>query len=279
MASRGGSAVNSSRERSLSLPRVDGTPWLLGILAAILVSQLASPFLLSLVELTPATAAAAARHALAPVAIGNSLFTATLVTAIVMLVGTPCAYLLARHASSGGTRPVMVLAYVMLLLPPFVGGIVALGVFGTHTLIGSWLVARGARVTAWGIVLLAQVCVSAPYLLIAGRVAFEGVDPSLEHVSLTLGKPPLATFVRISLPLARPWILAAVPLVWLRALSESGTVFAAASQRPAVFVISGVRVLGDVLPTLATVALLFLAIFALTQVFGSRSARQVGPDA
>jgi len=275
---RGGAAVNPLRDRSVSLPRVDGTPWLLGVLAAILVSHLASPFLLSLVELTPATAAVAARHALTPVALGNSLLTATIATAIVMLVGMPFAYLLARRTFSG-KRALMVLAYAMLLLPPLVGGVVLLGVFGAHTLIGDWLVTRGVRVSVWWIVVLAQACVSAPYLVITGRVAFEALDPSLEHVSLTLGKPPLVTFLRVSLPLARPWILAAVPLVWLRALSESGTISAAAAQRPAGFVISGVRVLGDVLPTAATVVLLLLAIFALTQVFGPRRAGQVGPDA
>ena len=264
--------------RSLSKPRVDGTPWLLAILAAILISYVASPFLLPLVALTPAAAAAAARHALAPAVIGNSALTATVATVIVVLVGTPFAYLLARR-EFGAKRVLMLLAYLVLLLPPFVVGVFLLGVFGAHTVVGSWLVARGVRVTVWWIVVLAQVCASAPYFVITSRVAFEALDPSLEHVSLTLGKPPLATFFRVSLPLARPWILAAVPLVWLRALSESGTEFAAASQRPALYVLSGVRVLRDAAPTVGMVVVVCLAIFALTQVFGARNARQVGPDA
>lgn len=278
MAFRDGGAVSTFSGRSLSRSRTDGTPWLLGILAAILISYVVSPFLLPLVALTPAAAAAAARHALAPAVIGNSALAATVATVVVVLVGTPFAYLLARREFSA-KRALMALAYLMLLLPPLVGGVFLLGIFGTHTVIGNWLVTRGVRVTAWWIVVLAQACVSAPFLVITSRVAFEAFDPSLEHVSLTLGKPPLTTFFRVSLPLARPWILAAVPLVWLRALSESGTIFAAASQRPALYVMSGVRLLRDVVPTVAMIVLVCLAIFALTQVFGSRNTRQVGPDA
>ena len=248
MARRGATAMTPSGGWPFSPHRADGTPWLLGILAAILISYLVSPFLFPVVALTPTVAAAAARHALAPLAIGTSALTATIAAAIVVLVGTPCARLLARR-EFGGKHTLMAFAYLTLALPPFFVGVLLLGILGPHTPIWDWLVTRGVRVTVWWIVVLAQACVSAPYLVITSRVGFEAFDPSLEAVSLALGKPPLVTFFRVSLPLARPWILAAIPLVWLRALSESGAVFAAATPRSVLVVLSGVRSLSNVLPT------------------------------
>lgn len=71
-------------------------------------------------------------------------------------------------------------------------------------------------------IVLAQSFVAAPYLVVTARIAFEAVDPTLERVSYALGKPPLSTFSRVSLPLALPGILVGVSLAWLRALGEFG---------------------------------------------------------
>src|SRR5581483_5526888 len=64
--------------------------------------------------------------------------------------------------------------------------------------------------------------VAAPFLVVAARSAFTAVDPSLEAVAATLGRPPLARFVRVSLRLAWPGILAGMLLAWLRAFGEFG---------------------------------------------------------
>ena len=52
--------------------------------------------------------------------------------------------------------------------------------------------------------------------------ALHSVDPDYERVAAALGAPPLARWWRISLPLARPAILAGAVLAWARALGEFG---------------------------------------------------------
>src|SRR5690606_38614676 len=54
------------------------------------------------------------------------------------------------------------------------------------------------------------------------RAAFEAVDPRYEEVSSSLGTRPLATFVRVTLPLALPGLLGGAVLAFARALGEFG---------------------------------------------------------
>jgi len=143
-------------------------------------------------------------------------------TLLVILLGVPLAYLLARGQFVGKSL-LGVLVYLPLVIPPLVGGVLLLTMYGPYTPVGGWLAQRGIPVTdALPGIILAQVFVAAPYLVVASWIAFEAVDPTLEQASYALGKPPWETFFRVSLPLAWPGILAGVPLAWLRALGEFG---------------------------------------------------------
>jgi molybdate/tungstate transport system permease protein len=199
-----------------------GVPWPIGAAGILLLGYLLTPFLFGIGALGTGDLASALQQVASAGAIGTSLVTATLSTVLVVVLGVPLAYLLAR-GEFAGKAILGALVYLPLVVPPLVGGVFLLTMYGPYAPVGQWLGARGIQVTdAWPGIVLAQMFVSAPYLIVASRVAFEAVDPVCEQVSYALGKPPLVTFFRVSLPLAWPGILAGVPLAWLRALGEFG---------------------------------------------------------
>ena len=63
-----------------------------------------------------------------------------------------------------------------------------------------------------------------PYLLLTLRAGFNGIDGGLEEASRSLGRSPLITFVRVTLPLLRPALAAGILLVALYVLSDFGAV-------------------------------------------------------
>jgi ABC-type sulfate transport system permease component len=238
-------------------------PAILAVLGAVLVVYLAVPFVVGLAALDPAGTAAAARGAMDAGAVGVSVATATLSTAIAAVFGVPLAYVLAR-VDFRGKAVVAAAVYLPLVVPPLAGGLLLLTVFGPHGVVGGWFDARNIRIAdAWPGIVLAQVFVAAPFLIVAAQVAFAGVDPALERVSYALGVPPLPTFFRVALPLAWPGILAGLPLVWLRALGEFGATVMLAyhpySLPVYLFVQFGAEGLRAALPIAAILAVLGIA--------------------
>ena len=267
--------AGTGRPRSAVAPRVAGRsgagpsapsrrlPATLAVLGAVLVLYLAVPFVVGLASLDRADTAAAARDAIKAGAVGVSLATATASTAIAAVFGVPLAYVLAR-GEFRGRGAVAAAVYLPLVVPPLAGGLLLLTVFGPHGFLGGWFDARGIQIAdAWPGIVLAQVFVAAPFLIVAAQVAFAGVDPALERVSYALGVPPLATFFRVSLPLAWPGILAGLPLVWLRALGEFGATVMLAyhpySLPVYLFVQFGAQGLRAALPIAAVLAVLGIA--------------------
>ncbi len=132
------------------------------------------------------------------------------------------AWALARRQFAGKS---LLTALVMapLVLPPVVTGLLMLRLFGRATSIGHVLEQAGLPVTfsILGAILVAFV-VAFPIYVMTIRAAFEAIDPRYEEVSLSLGKPPLETFRRITLPLAFPGIAAGFVLAFARGLGEFG---------------------------------------------------------
>jgi len=79
---------------------------------------------------------------------------------------------------------------------------------------------------------LASAVMSFPLVVRTARVAFEEVDPRLEAMARTLGLGPLATFVEVTLPLARRGLAAAAVLGYARALGEFGATILVAGNIP-----------------------------------------------
>ena len=253
-----------------------GVPWPLGAAGALLLVYLVTPFVSGLGSLEGADLFRAVRPAVASGALWTSVATATTSTVLVILLGVPLAYLLAR-GDFPGKAVLSALVYLPLVIPPLVGGVLLLTMYGPYAPVGGWLAAQGIQISeAVPGIVLAQAFVAAPYLVVAARVAFESVDPAFEHVSYALGKSPLVTFFRVSLPLAWPGILAGVPLAWLRALGEFGATIMIAYHPYTLpvylFVQFGAHGLRTALPIATLLLAAGLIVLGLVQVVGRRGA-------
>ncbi|NUR49682.1 MAG: molybdate ABC transporter permease subunit [Hamadaea sp.] len=162
-----------------------------------------------------------------------SLLTATLATVVCVLLGVPLAWLLAR-TEFPGRRVVRALVTVPLVLPPVVGGVALLLVFGRRGLIGQWLdSAFGITLpfTTAGVV-VAEAFVAMPFLVIAVEGALRGSDTRYEEAAATLGAGRFAVFRRVTLPLVAPGVAAGAVLCWARALGEFGATITFAGNFP-----------------------------------------------
>jgi molybdate/tungstate transport system permease protein len=155
-------------------------------------------------------------------AAATSLTTALLSTALATVFGLGLAYWLAR--TEGLVQTVLTSLVVLpLVLPPVVSGMLLLTVVGPGTLLGELAAANGLALTRSLVgVVLAQTFVASPFVVITAKAAFESVDRSLEDAARTLGKDRLATFRRVTLPLAWPGIFAGITLAFARAIGEFG---------------------------------------------------------
>ncbi len=162
-----------------------------------------------------------------------SLLTATLATALCLLAGVPLAWLLAR-TTFPGRRLVRALVTVPLVLPPVVGGVALLLVFGRRGLLGGWLDATlGVTLpfTTAGVV-LAEAFVAMPFLVISVEGALRAADARYEEAAATLGAGRWTAFRRVTLPLIAPGVAAGAVLCWARALGEFGATITFAGNFP-----------------------------------------------
>lgn len=163
-----------------------------------------------------------------------SLRTTLAALVLVVLTGTPLAWSMARGRSRflAALQPLLDLP---LVLPPTVAGLGLLLAFGRAGLLGGMLDAFGLQLPfTTAAVVCAQVFVSAPLFLTAARSAFEGVEPTLEETAATLGSGEGERFLRVTLPLAAPGILAGAVLATARALGEFGATLMFAGNLPGV---------------------------------------------
>ena len=151
-----------------------------------------------------------------------SLGTSIAAMAIILVVGTPFAYVLARGTSSL-LRVLDGLVELPLVLPPVVAGIAMLMAFGRGGILGPALDAAGISIVSTSLaVVFAQLFVAAPFYIRSAKLGFQSVLLDYEEISQTLGVSPWRTFFRLTLPLAGPSIITGIALAWARALSEFG---------------------------------------------------------
>jgi molybdate transport system permease protein len=144
-----------------------------------------------------------------------SLKTSAIAQALILLFGTPTAYLLATRRFVGRSLAIT-LVELPLVLPPAVAGIGLLTAFGRMGLLSTGLPFTQTAVT------VAVAFVSSPLYVRPAIAAFEAVDPNLVAASRTLGAGPVRTFGRVVLPLARAGLAAGLALSFARGLGEFG---------------------------------------------------------
>jgi ABC-type sulfate/molybdate transport systems ATPase subunit/ABC-type sulfate transport system permease component len=252
-------------------------PTTLAVLAGLLTIYLIAPFAAGLTQISIADWGSADVAGLAG-ACAVSIASATLATALVAIGGVPLGYLLARRPG----RAMGVLGFAVqlpLALPPLASGVLLLFLLGYSSPLGR--LTNGALTDSFVGITLAEAFVSAPFLIIAARSAFAGVDPELEDVAATLGHQPWAVFVRVSLPLAWRATLAGMLLAWLRAFGEFGATVLVAyhpySLPVFTYVAFGSEGLPAMMPVLIPTLLAAIGVMVASQ-FLSASARRRSPD-
>ena len=166
-------------------------------------------------------------------ALGLSLRTCAIATAISVCLGVPLALLLARQWR--GVRVGRVLAVLPMTMPPVVAGIALLATLGKRGLLGRTLSVMDVQISfTTTAVVIAQVFVAMPYLVVTLEAALRSRDTHVEMIARTLGAGPWTLLTRITLPLVGPALARGTALALGRSLGEFGATIAFAGSKEGV---------------------------------------------
>jgi molybdate transport system permease protein len=158
--------------------------------------------------------------------------TAALAAALILPLGIPVAWLLARKRWPGKAVVETIVA-LPLVMPPVATGLILLKLFGRRGPIGSMLHDVGIDVVfTWRAVVVAMMVMSFPLLVRASRIAFEEVPVRFEQIARTLGANEPRVFFTITLPLAMRGVIGGVLLAFARSLGEFGATILVAGNIP-----------------------------------------------
>ncbi|MEQ6897691.1 ABC transporter permease [Microbacterium sp. KR10-403] len=159
-----------------------------------------------------------------------SFTTGLVATAACLILGVPLALLIAR---AGGRLASVLRAIITvpLVLPPMVGGLSLLFLFGR----AGWLGWTGWQIPFSTVaVIMAQAFVALPFLVLALEGALRTSGVAYEQTAAALGAGRWTIFWRVTLPLAGPGLLSGVILCFARAIGEFGATALFAGNAPGV---------------------------------------------
>ena len=210
------------------IPRVLAIPAVVGL--ALLVFPLGA--LVARVEWSTLWSDITSPEALS--ALGLSLLTGLIATLLCIAFGVPLALLIARS----GRRSAAVLRAIVtvpLVLPPMVGGVALLFLFGRTSWLGGVLGEWGIRVPfTTAAVVLAQTFVALPFLVLAVEGSLRTTGIGFERAAASLGAGRWTILFRVTLPLAGPGLIAGIVLCFARAIGEFGATALFAGNAPGV---------------------------------------------
>ncbi|MFM7845160.1 MAG: molybdate ABC transporter permease subunit [Planctomycetota bacterium] len=176
-----------------------------------------------------------------------TLTLATATTLLLALVGIPVAWLIARGRWPGRAI-VEALLSIPLVLPPTVLGFYLLRGLGPQSVVGGWyehLTGGQLPFTFTGL-LIASIVGNVPFLMRPTIAALARVDERLIEASWCLGESRLATFWRVTLPLAGPGIVAGIVMTFAHVLGEFGVVLMVGGNIPGVTRTLSIAIYDDV---------------------------------
>lgn len=218
----------TTRAPAGQLPRVLAVPAVLGL--AMLVAPLVA--LVARVDWTTVWGDVTAPETLE--ALWLSVRTALIATAICLVLGVPLAVLIAR-SGRGIASALRALVTIPLVLPPMVGGVALLFLFGRSGPVGAWLAERGIELPfTTAAVVLAQVFVALPFLVLALEGSLRATGTDYELAAAGLGAGRWRILWRVTLPLAAPGLVAGTVLCFARAVGEFGATALFAGNAPGV---------------------------------------------
>ncbi|MDR7332112.1 molybdate ABC transporter permease subunit [Roseateles asaccharophilus] len=167
----------------------------------------------------------------APLAL--TLRVAVVATALALVLGVALGWVFARTRLPG--RGVLeAICMLPLVLPPTVLGYGLLVLMGRRSALGGWLREHFdyTVIFNWHGAVIASALVALPLVLKGASSAFAQVDRNLEAAARTLRQSRWSSFVRVTLPLAWPGILAGTLLAFARAMGEFGASLMVAGSIP-----------------------------------------------
>jgi molybdate transport system permease protein len=176
-------------------------------------------------------------------AIWLTLRLAASVTMLLLLIGTPIAWWLARTRSMW-KGPVGAVVALPLVLPPTVLGFYMLLVMSPNGPVGrltQWLGLGTLPFTFWGLV-VASVFYSMPFVVQPIQNAIEALGERPLEVAATLRASPWDCFFTVVLPLARPGFLTAAILGFAHTVGEFGVVLMIGGNIPGVTRVVSVQI-------------------------------------
>jgi molybdate transport system permease protein len=149
-----------------------------------------------------------------------SLLCATVAAGLALVFAVPSAYALARYKFPGKTI-IDALLDIPIIISPIAIGMTLLLMFRTDP--GNWVQENLMRfVFEVPGIILAQFIIALALQIRVLKASFEEIDPRLEQVARYLGCDPWSAMRRVTLPLARPGLIAALVLGWGRAIGDYG---------------------------------------------------------
>jgi molybdate transport system permease protein len=194
----------------------------LGAALAVALLFLTLPVIAIFVDSSPAELVGSLDEPGALDALWLSLRATAAALVLILVVGTPAAYLLATRSFRGKSL-VITLVELPLVLPPAVAGIALLAAVGPEGILGGAVEAAGIELTLQTAgVVVALTFVASPFYIRQAIAAFASVDPTLMDASRTLGASEARGLVRVMIPAALPGLAAGTALAIGRALGEFG---------------------------------------------------------
>ena len=205
-----------------------------------------------------------------------SLKTSALAAFLTLLFGTPLAAILTRPFP--GRAAVETLVTLPVVLPPVVGGLALLLVFGREGLLGRELALFGLHLPFTTVaVVIAQTFVAAPLYVAVATSAFSRADVRQIEAAATLRASTVYTFVHVIIPPAVPSLIAGLTLAWARALGEFGATITFAGKLPgvtqtmpiAVYMAAQTDLNGAVVVAVVLMVLSAVALFVVRRIAGT----------
>jgi molybdate transport system permease protein len=207
-----------------------------------------------------------------------------LVTTLILLVlGTPIAWWLARTGSRWRV-PVEAVTALPLVLPPTVLGFYLLILLSPDSAIGGfWLSLTGSSLTfSFSGLVVASVIYSLPFMVQPLAGAFAAVGRAPLEAAASLGASPLDAFLTVAVPLSSRGFLSAVVLSFVHTIGEFGVVLMVGGNIPGETRLISIAIYEQV-ETLRydeahalSLTLLVFALVALLVTYGLNGRRHVG---
>ena len=166
-------------------------------------------------------------------AVWLTLQLASTTTALLLLVGTPLAWWLAR--SSNPARPIVeALTAMPLVMPPTVIGFYLLLLFSPNSWLGGfWFTLTGSTLAfSFSGLVLASMLYSLPFMVQPLVSAFTAVDERLREAAATLGATPSHIFRKLVLPLSKRGFIISCVLSFAHTIGEFGIILMVGGNIP-----------------------------------------------